>query len=238
MSTPLVAVIALVAALLGALAGMAYQTSRRRRARAARPASAPPARPSPPDQQSQSLGLENQRLRQQVATLRRELNELHHLSRPPAAALPSALKKRKPRPAPAPTPAEPVAPPATAAAETATPEEAALPAEAVAPAVRYASAVPGGYLADAQLAAQAMGRMPLAVCPDPAEPTRATFTLSPEVDKSWLIEAGLDRLRDYFDYEPPTGWPSTVAATAAGQLRREGEGWRVAPGGKGRLDVR
>lgn len=101
----------------------------------------------------------------------------------------------------------------------------------------YASAAPGGLLEHDKLAAQSMGRMALLVEPNGQNPQSARFTLNPDVDKSWLIAADLEKLRDYFTFTLPADrWPSSVEAAAPGTLTREGNGWKV--GKKAALTVR
>lgn len=92
----------------------------------------------------------------------------------------------------------------------------------------YTSAAPGGILEHDKLATQSMGRMALLVEPNGQNPHNARFTLNPDVDKSWLIAADLEKLRDYFTFTLPADrWPSSVEATAPGTLTREGNGWKV-----------
>ncbi|MEJ7662276.1 MAG: hypothetical protein WKG07_23280 [Hymenobacter sp.] len=88
-----------------------------------------------------------------------------------------------------------------------------------------------------KLTTQPMSRMALLIELNNASSIKATFTLNPNVDQNWLIEADLEKLREYFGFTLPTDrWPSAVAATGApGTLKRQGHGWQV--GEKAKLIV-
>ena len=128
-----------------------------------------------------------------------------------------------------------------AAALMPTPEPAAVDvaitvAPTAPPLVLYASAISGGRLHHTKLEAAAMDRLELYIQPDPQNPSKATFTLNPGVNPSWLINSGLRRLQDYFDYQEPAATPVSVTSGGIGELHREGDTWQVVT--KARLNVR
>ena len=95
------------------------------------------------------------------------------------------------------------------------------------PAPRYAPAQETGFLPDSKLAAEPLPQLPLLVDFNADDPAKASFTLSPHVNKVKLIGDGLHHLREFFEFELPIDRIISVSADAPGQLVRQADGWLV-----------
>jgi len=183
----------------------------------------------PPTDYEFKLRKENEELKHKLQQLNTQLATQQPAEQvlPPKASLPVTTEPAK---APA---TEPIAAPPGSGEELLGGAEAVLEEEATFSATnnpstaRYAPAQETGFLRDNKLAAEPLPQLPICLTVSEEDSEKATFTLNPLVNQAKLIGDGLHHLREFFEFDLPTGRIAAVSADAPGQLARQGDGWQV-----------
>ncbi|RFP66256.1 hypothetical protein D0N36_04355 [Hymenobacter lapidiphilus] len=96
------------------------------------------------------------------------------------------------------------------------------------PLTRYGPVQETPFLEERKLTNNPLPRLALMLTVQSQQPDQASFTLNPHVDQEMLIGDGLNRLQQFFDYDPPLGGRiNAVKAASPGILQRQADGWQV-----------